>query len=51
MKELSITLSIEETNIVLAALSELPYKKSAGIIAKIQQQAKEQLEDNPKPNT
>jgi hypothetical protein len=41
--KLSLQLSIEEVNVLIAALSELPYKTSSNIIHSIQQQAFEQL--------
>jgi hypothetical protein len=41
--KLSLQLSIEEVNVVIAALSELPYKTSSTLIHLIQQQAFEQL--------
>lgn len=44
-KTISINLSIQETNIVLKALSKLPYEESASIISKIQAQAQAQLSD------
>lgn len=44
--ELTLNLSIEETNIILNALQELPAKIANPLTAKIQQQAQQQL---PKP--
>ena len=41
--ELTFTLTIEETNVILAALQELPAKVCNPISQKLQQQAKPQL--------
>lgn len=43
MKELNLTLSVDDTNKILNALSVQPYKDVNGIILKIQSQANEQL--------
>lgn len=43
MKEISLTLSTAEANVVLEALGQLPYIKSYALIGKIQQQAAGQL--------
>lgn len=48
MKELKFTLTVEETNKVLVALSNMPYSQVAGLIAKVQEQAKAQ-EGEQKP--
>lgn len=44
---LVLKVSINEINVVLAALAELPHRVSDPIIRKLMQQAQEQL---PKPN-
>lgn len=41
---LNFELTLEETNTILAALGKLPFDAVAGIINKIQLQAKPQLE-------
>jgi hypothetical protein len=46
MEELRITLSVEEINLILGSLSELPYKLSNGLIAKITAQAEGQIKDS-----
>ena len=43
MQEITLQLSIAETNIVLEALGQLPYVKSYALINNIQQQATRQL--------
>ena len=46
--ELTLKITIEEANLVLAGLQELPAKVSNPLTMKIQQQAREQL---PEPET
>lgn len=46
MEELKIALSVEETNLILGSLSELPYKVSNGLIIKITAQAESQIKAN-----
>jgi hypothetical protein len=43
---MNFELTLDEANIVLAALSKLPYEHSAGLIQKMQQQAQPQLPTN-----
>ena len=43
MKELTLQLSIEETNLILEALGTMPFSKVYTLIAKIQEQAGQQL--------
>ena len=43
MKAINLTLSTEETNLVLEVLGQLPYIQSYALINKIQQQATTQL--------
>lgn len=45
-KELTLQLTIEETNVVLEALGQLPFKTVFGLISKIQSQASQQLNAN-----
>ena len=47
MKDLKLTLTIEEVNQILDALGDRPFSKVFNLIGKIQQQAAEQLEENP----
>lgn len=43
MKSIDLQLSIEETNLILEALGHMPFSRVYELIAKIQQQASEQL--------
>lgn len=43
-KELTLTLSIDEVNIVLEALGEMPFSKVFQLIDNIQRQAAQQLQ-------
>lgn len=45
---LKFELSLEEANLVIQALSELPVRVSLGLINKLQIQAKEQLNEEGK---
>lgn len=47
MKELNFTLTIDEANQILMALQELPAKICNPLSAKLQEQAKAQLEPPP----
>jgi hypothetical protein len=52
MKDISLTLTIEETNLVLEALGNLPFARVFAVIGKIQEQARQQLsDDTPAPDT
>jgi hypothetical protein len=52
MKDISLTLTIEETNLVLEALGNLPFARVFALIGKIQEQARQQLSDGtPAPAT
>ena len=42
-KEIKLTLSLDEANLILDALGEQPFTKVYGLIEKIQQQASQQL--------
>jgi hypothetical protein len=48
-QELNFALSIEEANLILNSLMELPAKASMGLIQKLQQQAAGQL-SAPEPD-
>jgi hypothetical protein len=43
MKDFKLTLSLNETNLVIRALGNLPYNQVHELLAKIQTQAQEQL--------
>lgn len=43
MQNIQFTLTADEANLVLAALGELPAKTSIGLILKLQEQAKQQV--------
>jgi hypothetical protein len=50
MKEISLTLTIDETNLVLEALGNLSFARVFAVIGKIQEQARQQLsDDTPAP--
>jgi hypothetical protein len=49
--ELTFKITIEEANLVLAGLQELPAKVSNPLTIKIQQQAREQLPEPETPET
>lgn len=44
MRNFQLNLSLEETNLVLEALGEMPYARVYQLIAKIQQQTASQLQ-------
>lgn len=46
---ITLTLNVEMTNIILAALSTQPYERVFGIIKTVQQQAAVQLAPAPQP--
>ena len=48
-ESIKLDLSLEEINMVLGGLGELPAKASMGVITKIQQQASPQVESEPQP--
>jgi len=49
MNDLKFTFSPEQTNLILGALQELPFKMSAGLLAEMEKQLKAQMPDNPEP--
>lgn len=51
MKTIDLQLSIEEANLILEALGSLPFSKVYALIAKIQQQASQQLQANGESDT
>ena len=48
-ENINLDLSLEEINMVLGGLGELPAKASMGVIQKIQQQASPQVQPEPQP--
>ena len=50
-ESIKLDLSLEEINMVLGGLGELPAKASMGVIQKIQQQAGPQVSPEPEPET
>jgi hypothetical protein len=46
MKEFKLELSLNEVNLILKALGDLPYSQVTELVAKIHAQAKEQLASN-----
>ncbi len=48
MKEITLTVTIDEANLILEALGEQPYKKIYALVAKIQEQATRQLKEDEK---
>lgn len=48
MKELNLSLTIDETNILMKALGDLPFVQVSGLISKIHNQATVQLEAEKK---
>lgn len=49
MKNVNLQLSIEEANLILEALGNMPFKQVYALIAKIQEQASQQLKGNGGP--
>ena len=49
MKIVNLQLSIEEANLILEALGDLPFSKVYALIAKIQEQASQQLRVEGRP--
>ncbi len=43
MKEISLTMTIDDANLVLEALGNLPFSRVFALIGKIQEQARQQL--------
>lgn len=46
-KQITLSLSVEEVNLVLAGLAELPAKVSMSLISKVGNQAQGQLQQSP----
>lgn len=51
MKTLTLTLSPEEVNVVLAGLGELPAKHSVSLILKVKEQCDPQMTEQPVTQT
>jgi hypothetical protein len=51
MPEITLTLSVAETNLILEALGQMPYVRVYELIAKMQQQAQAQLSAQPDSDT
>ena len=52
MQKISLTLTIDETNLLLEALGNLPFARVFALIGQIQEQARQQLsDDTPAPET
>lgn len=49
MQEVHLKLTVEEVNLILEALGNLPFVKVYGLIGKIQTQAAQQLGSNGQP--
>lgn len=45
MEKITLTLTLDEANLLLKALGELPFREVFELIGKIQQQANQQLQD------
>ena len=43
MKEITLTVTIDEANLILEGLGNLPFAKVFALVAKLQEQAKQQL--------
>lgn len=43
--EFTFTFTEQEANIILQALAELPFRTSAGVIAKLREQAAQQMQN------
>jgi len=43
MKEINLSLTVDELNLILEAIGQLPFVKVYALVAKVQKQAQEQL--------
>ena len=50
MKNIELELNLEEANLILEALGNLPFSRVYALIAKIQEQASQQLNDKQNGN-
>ncbi len=46
MQELTLKITLEEANLILEALGDMPFKKVYPLVSKIQEQAAQQLQQN-----
>ena len=51
VKEISLKVTLDETNLILEGLGNLPFAKVYALVAKIQGQAQQQLNDKDTPGT
>ena len=49
MKDINLHVSIDEANVILEALGNLPFTRVFALIGKIQEQAGQQLQSKEKP--
>lgn len=49
MKKINVSLSVEEINVLLNALGQLPYAQVFGLVESLRQQANEQLHSKDEP--
>lgn len=49
MKEIELKITLEEANLILEGLGNMPFKSVFNLIGKIQQQAAAQLNENNRP--
>ncbi len=51
MKNITLQMTTDEANLILEALGNLPFVKVYSLIGKIQEQARQQLNENDSPST
>ena len=51
MKELKLTLTVNETNLILKALGNMPFNQVTELVGKIHSQAQQQLTSTEEPVT
>jgi len=47
VKDLHLSVTVEEVNLILKGLGRLPFARVYALVAKLQQQAREQLDGKP----
>jgi hypothetical protein len=47
MKEINLTVTVDEVNLILEAVGQLPFVRVYTLVAKLQQQASQQLAGKP----
>lgn len=50
MRELQLSVTVEEANLILKGLGRLPFAKVWALVAKVQEQAREQMSGPPGSN-